>query len=103
MQNIKAYPLSFLFENKKKLGALGQSNAFFENQNFGYSPAESPFFLFALKGDALEDANVSSNSLARNDFIFLFVYYFHHKKDDLMIMKKGKAEIPSIDIGMRND
>ena len=68
--------------------------------------------LFALKGDALEDSNVNSDSLARNDLLFWFVYkdaasiklyYFQHKKDDLMIMKKGKAEIPSIDIGMRND
>ena len=68
--------------------------------------------VFAVKGAALEESNVNSDPLARNDLLFWFVYkdaasikldYFQHKKDDLMIMKKGKAEIPSIDIDMRND
>ena len=51
MQNIKAYPLSFLFENKKKLGALGQSNAFsfFENQSFSVLPSRVAIFPVRVK------------------------------------------------------
>ena len=49
----KLNPFFSLFENKKILVLLSKVTFFLKNQNLAYSPAESPFFLFALKSDAL--------------------------------------------------